>query len=77
MAARGAGDPNVLIDPANHSALMLRNIPTGVAGRDVFGLYGIQNQVTPVLSQTARWAAKQKLQNMVAGIEKVKSEIGV
>jgi len=29
------------------------------------------------LSQTARWAAKKKLNNMVAGVHKVKQEIGV
>ena len=29
------------------------------------------------LSQTARWAAKQKLQNMVAGVKQVRKEIGV
>ena len=29
------------------------------------------------LSQTARWAAKQKLRNMVAGVKKVKQETGV
>ena len=29
------------------------------------------------LSQTARWAARQKLQNMVAGVKKVRQEIGV
>ena len=29
------------------------------------------------LSQTARWAAKQKLRNMVEGVRKVKSEIGI
>jgi 5-methyltetrahydropteroyltriglutamate--homocysteine methyltransferase len=27
------------------------------------------------LSQTARWAAKQKLQNMVAGVRKVREEL--
>jgi 5-methyltetrahydropteroyltriglutamate--homocysteine methyltransferase len=29
------------------------------------------------LSQTARWAAKQKLANMVAGVERVRAELGV
>jgi 5-methyltetrahydropteroyltriglutamate--homocysteine methyltransferase len=29
------------------------------------------------LSQTARWAARQKLANMVAGIEQVRAEVGV
>lgn len=29
------------------------------------------------LSQTARWAAKQKLRHMVAGIRKVKQELGI
>ena len=29
------------------------------------------------LSQTARWAAKQKLRNMVAGVKKVRQELGV
>jgi 5-methyltetrahydropteroyltriglutamate--homocysteine methyltransferase len=29
------------------------------------------------LSQTARWAAKQKLRNMVAGVKKVREEVGV
>ena len=29
------------------------------------------------LSQTARWAAKQKLANMVAGVEKVRQEMGL
>ncbi len=29
------------------------------------------------LSQTARWAAKQKLINMVAGVERVRKELGV
>lgn len=29
------------------------------------------------LSQTARWAARQKLQNMVAGVKQVRQEIGV
>ncbi len=29
------------------------------------------------LSQTARWAARQKLQNMVAGVKAVRKEIGV
>lgn len=29
------------------------------------------------LSQTARWAAKQKLNNMVAGVHRVRQEIGV
>jgi 5-methyltetrahydropteroyltriglutamate--homocysteine methyltransferase len=29
------------------------------------------------LSQTARWAAKQKLVNMVAGVERVREELGV
>ena len=29
------------------------------------------------LSQTARWAAKQKLQNMVAGVRKVREELGI
>lgn len=29
------------------------------------------------LSQTARWAAKQKLANMVAGIQRVREELGV
>ncbi len=29
------------------------------------------------LSQTARWAAKQKLVNMVAGVKKVREELGV
>ena len=28
------------------------------------------------LSQTARWAAKQKLQNMVAGVQIVRKELG-
>ena len=28
------------------------------------------------LSQTARWAAKQKLRNMVAGIQQVRKQIG-
>jgi 5-methyltetrahydropteroyltriglutamate--homocysteine methyltransferase len=27
------------------------------------------------LSQTARWAAKQKLANMVAGVERVRAEL--
>ena len=29
------------------------------------------------LSQTARWAAKEKLKNMVAGVKKVREEIGL
>ncbi len=29
------------------------------------------------LSQTARWAARQKLANMVAGVERVKQELGI
>jgi len=29
------------------------------------------------LSQTARWAAKLKLQNMVAGVKNVRSELGI
>jgi 5-methyltetrahydropteroyltriglutamate--homocysteine methyltransferase len=29
------------------------------------------------LSQTARWAAKQKLKNMVAGVQVVRGELGV
>jgi 5-methyltetrahydropteroyltriglutamate--homocysteine methyltransferase len=29
------------------------------------------------LSQTARWAAKQKLKNMVEGVERVRNELGV
>ena len=29
------------------------------------------------LSQTARWAAKQKLANLVAGVQKVRKELGV
>jgi 5-methyltetrahydropteroyltriglutamate--homocysteine methyltransferase len=29
------------------------------------------------LSQTARWAAKQKLRNMVAGVRKVREELGI
>jgi 5-methyltetrahydropteroyltriglutamate--homocysteine methyltransferase len=29
------------------------------------------------LSQTARWAAKQKLKNMVAGVEQVRKELGI
>ena len=29
------------------------------------------------LSQTARWAAKQKLQNMVAGVRRVRGELGL
>ena len=29
------------------------------------------------LSQTARWASKQKLANLVAGVEKVRKEVGV
>lgn len=29
------------------------------------------------LSQTARWAAKQKLANMVAGVKRVRSELGI
>jgi 5-methyltetrahydropteroyltriglutamate--homocysteine methyltransferase len=29
------------------------------------------------LSQTARWAARQKLENMVAGVKQVRKEIGV
>jgi 5-methyltetrahydropteroyltriglutamate--homocysteine methyltransferase len=29
------------------------------------------------LSQTARWAAKQKLRNMVEGVRKVKTELGI
>jgi 5-methyltetrahydropteroyltriglutamate--homocysteine methyltransferase len=29
------------------------------------------------LSQTARWAAKQKLINMVAGVQTVRKELGV
>jgi len=29
------------------------------------------------LSQTARWAAKQKLRNMVLGVRKAKSELGI
>jgi 5-methyltetrahydropteroyltriglutamate--homocysteine methyltransferase len=29
------------------------------------------------LSQTARWAAKQKLTNMVAGVKKVRAELGI
>jgi 5-methyltetrahydropteroyltriglutamate--homocysteine methyltransferase len=28
------------------------------------------------LSQTARWAAKQKLKNMVEGVKKVRAELG-
>jgi len=29
------------------------------------------------LSQTARWAARQKLQNMVAGVQLVRRELGI
>jgi 5-methyltetrahydropteroyltriglutamate--homocysteine methyltransferase len=29
------------------------------------------------LSQTARWAAKQKLTNMVAGVRRVRQELGL
>ncbi len=29
------------------------------------------------LSQTARWAAKQKLKNMVQGVQQVRREIGL
>jgi len=29
------------------------------------------------LSQTARWAAKQKLKNMVAGVEQVRNELNI
>ncbi len=29
------------------------------------------------LSQTARWAAKQKLVNMVAGVKQVRTELGL
>jgi 5-methyltetrahydropteroyltriglutamate--homocysteine methyltransferase len=29
------------------------------------------------LSRTARWAAKQKLANMVAGVRKVRQELGI
>jgi 5-methyltetrahydropteroyltriglutamate--homocysteine methyltransferase len=29
------------------------------------------------LSQTARWAAKQKLVNMVAGVHQVKRDVGL
>ena len=29
------------------------------------------------LSQTARWAAKQKLANMVAGVQRVRGELGL
>jgi hypothetical protein len=29
------------------------------------------------LSQTARWASKQKLANLVAGVKKVRKELGV
>jgi 5-methyltetrahydropteroyltriglutamate--homocysteine methyltransferase len=29
------------------------------------------------LSQTARWAAKQKLKNMVAGVDLVRKELGL
>jgi 5-methyltetrahydropteroyltriglutamate--homocysteine methyltransferase len=29
------------------------------------------------LSQTARWAARQKLANMVAGVQLVKKELGI
>jgi len=29
------------------------------------------------LSQTARWAARQKLKNMVAGVHQVRAELGV
>jgi 5-methyltetrahydropteroyltriglutamate--homocysteine methyltransferase len=29
------------------------------------------------LSQTARWAAKQKLRNMVAGVHQVRKELGM
>ncbi len=29
------------------------------------------------LSQTARWAARQKLKNMVAGVKRVRMELGV
>jgi 5-methyltetrahydropteroyltriglutamate--homocysteine methyltransferase len=29
------------------------------------------------LSQTARWAARRKLANMVAGVEQVRRELGV
>jgi 5-methyltetrahydropteroyltriglutamate--homocysteine methyltransferase len=29
------------------------------------------------LSQTARWAAKQKLKNMVEGVKRVRKELGV
>src|SRR6266536_5544325 len=29
------------------------------------------------LSQTARWAAKQKLKNMVEGVKKVRKELGI
>jgi len=29
------------------------------------------------LSQTARWAAKQKLRNMVAGVQVVREELGL
>ena len=29
------------------------------------------------LSQTARWAAKMKLKNMVAGVKQVRKELGI
>jgi 5-methyltetrahydropteroyltriglutamate--homocysteine methyltransferase len=29
------------------------------------------------LSQTARWAAKQKLANMVTGVKRVRGELGI
>jgi 5-methyltetrahydropteroyltriglutamate--homocysteine methyltransferase len=29
------------------------------------------------LSQTARWAAKEKLRNMVEGVRRVKAELGI
>ncbi|HYR57076.1 MAG TPA: 2-hydroxypropyl-CoM lyase, partial [Chthoniobacteraceae bacterium] len=29
------------------------------------------------LSQTARWAARQKLANMVAGVQRVRAELGL
>ena len=29
------------------------------------------------LSQTARWAAQQKLVNMVAGVQRVRDELGI
>jgi 5-methyltetrahydropteroyltriglutamate--homocysteine methyltransferase len=54
-------------DVVNHVRLCLRHAP---ADRLSFA-------PDCGLSQTARWAAKQKLRNLVAGVKQVRKELGI